>query len=77
MVTVGVSNVEYLAPIHHGEIVEITAAVTANGRSSVHVAVEMIAEELLNGTRRLTGRGSFGLVAVDDQAAPKPITHKE
>lgn len=67
MVTVATQNVSFEAPVHHGEIVEISAQVVAVGRSSVTVDVEMVAEELLSGDRRRCGSGRFILAAVDDE----------
>jgi acyl-coenzyme A thioesterase PaaI-like protein len=45
MVTVGVEEVSYQAPVRQGEIVEIAAEVSRVGRSSVTVEVQMYAEE--------------------------------
>ena len=72
-VTVRVDEVEYLAPVRHGEIVEVTAAVVATGRTSMTVRVGMVAEELLSGARRLCGRGRFRFVALDEDGAPVPV----
>ena len=76
MVTVGVEEVAYEAPVRHGEIVEVAAEVSRVGRSSVTVEVEMIAEELLSGSRRRTGRGRFVFVAVDDDGRPLSVDHE-
>lgn len=65
MVTVGVEDVAFTAPVRHGEIVEIAAEVTAVGRSSVTVEIEMTAEALLSGARTPTGRGRFIFAAID------------
>jgi uncharacterized protein (TIGR00369 family) len=65
MVTVAVQDIDYEAPVHRGEIVEIDAAVIETGRTSVTVQVEMYAEELLTGDRRRCGNGRFVFVAVD------------
>lgn len=73
MVTVGVEEVSYEAPVRQGEIVEIAAEVSRVGRSSVTVEVQMFAEELLSGSRRRTGRGRFAFVAVDADGRPVPV----
>jgi acyl-CoA hydrolase len=73
MVTVGVKDVAYESPVRHGEIVEITASVTATGRTSVTVDLEMIAEELLSGLRHRTGRGRFVFAAVDAEGNAEPL----
>ena len=66
MVTKAVTDVEYRAPVHHGEIAEMTAAVVEVGRTSVAVEVEMTAEVLLSGERRSCGSGRFTFVAIDE-----------
>ena len=73
MVTVATENVAFEAPIHHGEIVEITATVADVGRSSIAVDVEMTGEELLSGRRRRCGTGRFVLVAVGDDGRAVPL----
>jgi acyl-CoA hydrolase len=73
MVTVGVADVAYVAPVHHGEIVEIATRVEATGRTSVTIEVAMVAETLVDGTRRECGSGRFVFVAVDDEGAAVPI----
>jgi len=73
MVTVGVADVVYTAPVHHGEIVEILAHVAERGRSSITVEVAMVAEPLLGGSRRACGHGRFSFVAVDERGRPVPL----
>jgi acyl-CoA hydrolase len=71
MVTVGVDEVAYEAPVHEGEIVEVAARVAGVGRTSVAIEVEMSAEALLTGERRRCGGGRFTFVAVD--AGDRPV----
>lgn len=66
MVTVGVKEVAYEAPVRHGEIVEIIASIAGTGRTSVTIDVEMIAEALLSGERRRCGRGRFTFASVEE-----------
>ena len=73
MVTAGVHEVHYKAPVHQGEIVEISAEILAIGRTSVQVAVEMVVEELLTGNRTVCGHGRFAFVAVDQHGTPAPV----
>lgn len=76
MMTVAVENVRFVAPVRHGEIVEIIARVAATGTTSVTVDVEMLAETLLSGTRRQCGTARFVLVAVDEDGRSTPIHHR-
>lgn len=73
MMTVAVENVRFIEPVHHGEIVELVAVVPNTGRTSVTVDVEMFAEALISGERRLCGTARFVFVAVDDDGNATPI----
>ncbi|WP_298271870.1 hotdog domain-containing protein [uncultured Bradyrhizobium sp.] len=66
-------KVEFHDPVRVGELVELTARVERVGRSSMTVAVEVIAEALISGDRRTAMRGSFEMVAVDEQGRPTPV----
>jgi len=72
-VTIAVDQVDYVAPVRHGEIVEVLARVVATGRTSMTVRVSMVSEELLSGERRLCGKGRFVFVAIDDAGNPIPV----
>lgn len=66
-------KVQFHEPVRVGELVELTARVERVGRSSMTVAVEVIAETLITGRRRVAMRGSFEMVAVDDAGRPTPV----
>ena len=72
-VTIAVDQVDYVAPVRHGEIVEVLARVVGTGRTSMTVQVSMVSEELLSGERRLCGKGRFVFVALDDEGRPAPV----
>ena len=73
MVTVASDRVEFKVPVRAGQLVELVARVTKVGRTSVTVGVDMFAEEVATGERRLATSGSFVFVAIDDQGNPTPI----
>ena len=73
MVTVASDRVEFKVPVRAGQLVELVARVTRVGRTSVTVGVEMWAEDVASGERRLATSGSFVFVAVDDEGRPTPI----
>lgn len=66
-------KVQFHEPVLVGELVELTASVERIGRSSMTVAVEMVAETLVTGRRRVAVRGSFEMVAVDATGRPTPV----
>ncbi|MBX9910582.1 MAG: acyl-CoA thioesterase [Beijerinckiaceae bacterium] len=67
-------KVEFHEPVRVGELVELTASVSRVGRSSMTVTVDVVAEALVSGRRRLAVRGSFEMVAVDAAGRPVSIT---
>jgi acyl-CoA hydrolase len=66
-------KVQFHEPVRVGELVELTARVERVGRSSMTVAVEVVAEALVSGRRRVAMRGSFEMVAVDESGRPTPV----
>src|SRR6188768_782248 len=73
MVTVASDRVEFKVPVHAGQLVELVARVAHVGRTSVTVGVDMYAEDVASGRRRLATSGSFVFVAIDDDGRPIPI----
>lgn len=72
VVTAGCERIDFAAPARIGEMVEAVGRVVRTGRSSLGVEVELHAEALLTGERRLCTRGLFNMVAVrqgGDEAA--------
>ena|ERR1700761_6165206 len=66
-------KVQFHEPVKVGELVELTAQVQRVGRSSMTVAVEVVAETLVTGDRRIAMRGMFEMVAVDGAGRPTPV----
>jgi len=64
-------KIDFHMPVRVGELIELDARVARVGRSSMTVEVEVTAEALLTGERRLAMRGSFEMVAVN--AVGKPV----
>jgi len=63
-------RIKFHQPVRVGELVELSADVTRIGRSSMTVRVELTAEALLSGERRLAARGDFQMVAVGLDGRP-------
>jgi acyl-CoA hydrolase len=66
-------KVQFHEPVRVGELVELIARIERVGRSSMTVAVDVIAETLTTGHRRIAVRGSFEMVAVDEAGRPTPV----
>ena len=73
MVTVASERVEFKVPVRAGQLVELVAKVSEVGRTSVRVGVDMYAEDVATGDRRLATSGSFVFVAIGEDGRPVPI----
>lgn len=67
-------RVDFESQIQKGEIIELAPLVVSAGQTSMNVTVELWAESLHTGDRRLCGTGEFVMVAVDDRHRPTPIS---
>ena len=73
LVSVASERVDFRAPVHEGEIADVSAHVVATGRTSITTEVEIHGEELLTGVRRLAARARFVYVALDEAGRPTPV----
>ena len=70
MVTASSERIDLKCPVKHGQLVEVIGRIAKRGNTSVTVAVELFAEDLLTGDRKLCAEGNFVLVAVDENSRP-------
>lgn len=73
VVTAGVDRMNFLVPLHIGELVTFKAAVNAVWRSSMEVGVRVDAENPRTGDERHSNSAYFTMVAVDDQGRPVEV----
>jgi acyl-CoA hydrolase len=73
VVTAGVDRVNFLYPIHIGELVTFSASVNAVWHTSMEVGVRVEAENPLTGEVRHTNTAYFTLVALDPQGNPARV----
>jgi acyl-CoA hydrolase len=73
VVTASSERIDFHVPVRQGQLAEVVGRVSRTGRTSMTVEVELWAEDLLTGTRELCTKGSFVLVAVDQDGRPIPI----
>ncbi len=67
-------RVDFHMPVAVGQLVELVARVERVGRSSMTVIVEVVAETLGKKDRKVAMRGSFEMVAIDENGRPLAIT---
>ena len=73
VVTASSERIDFHVPVRQGQLAEVVGRVRKTGRTSITVEVELWAEDLLTGARKLCTKGSFVLVAVDDHGRPVAI----
>lgn len=71
--TAGVDGLEFLHPIKVGDMIILKSRVTATFRTSLEVEVEVFAEEIVSGRRRLTSRAYLTFVSIDAEGRPQPV----
>ena len=72
VVMAALNEIDFAAPIHVGEMIEISARVASVGRTSMRVAVTLCAEDLQTGVRRQATIGEFIMVALGEDGKPTP-----
>lgn len=73
VVTARSEEVSFRVPVRKGQLVELLARIVKVGRSSMHVVVEMTAEDPLTGDRRVCTTGRFVMVALDSNGTPTDV----
>lgn len=66
-------RLDFIAPAHAGEVVEIDARVVRSGRSSLTVEAQMHAENPETGERRHCTSASLVFVAIDEEGRSMPL----
>jgi acyl-CoA hydrolase len=73
VVTAGVDRVNFVVPIHIGELVTFSASVNAVWHTSMEVGVRVEAENPLTGEIRHTTTAYFTMVALDADGNPTAV----
>lgn len=72
-VTVSIDKVDFVAPVRHGDLLDLTGRLHFTARTSMEIYVEAFREEPLSGERELVCEAFFSFVAVDEAMNPTPI----
>lgn len=73
VVTACAQRISFHTPINVGEVIYSRATIIHVGRSSMEVEVEVEAENVTDGEKRLAASGIFTMVAVDENWHPSPV----
>lgn len=69
-VTVYVGGIRFYHPVRIGQLVEVTARLVHTGTSSMHIAVDVHAQDVRTGARNKTTHCIIVFVAVNDAGEP-------
>jgi acyl-CoA hydrolase len=73
VVTAGIDRMDFLYPIHVGELVTFSASVNAAWRTSMEVGVRVDAENPRTGEARHTNTAYLTMVALDEEDNPTAV----
>ena len=72
-VTASVDHLDFLNPIHVGELIVLESQVNRAFTTSVEVGVEVFSENLITGGRKHTTTAFLTFVAIDESGKPSPV----
>ncbi len=73
-VTASIDRVDFLKPVYVGSALVLNARLTYVGKSSMEVEVKVESEDLVKGTRTITGTAFVTAVALDKGGKPVPVS---
>ncbi len=73
VVTASIDRLDFLSPIHLGDVVILQAQVNYAARTSMEVGCRVETEDPKTGARRYTTKAYLTFVAVDAEGHPRPI----
>jgi acyl-CoA hydrolase len=73
VVTVSVDHLDFLHPIHLGELIVLESQVNRAFRTSIEVGVEVFSEDFVTGTREHTTTAFLTFVAIDEGGNSRPV----
>lgn len=76
-VTVSIDKVDFMAPVHEGHMLDLTARIHFTARTSMEIYVEAMAEAPHTGERTLVCEAFFSFVAVDENMRPTDVPQVE
>jgi acyl-CoA thioesterase YciA len=71
--TVAIETMEFLAPIHLGDLISVYGRVERRGRTSMAIRLDVVAERERGKTRVNVTTGVFTFVALDENFRPTPL----
>ncbi len=72
-VTANIDHIDFIYPVHIGDLLEMRGRLNFVGKSSMDVGVEVFAENLETGDINFAGRATVTMVALDNSAKPVEV----
>jgi len=72
-VTASTDSIDFLCPIHQTDSVCVESFVTYTGKTSMEIFCKVIAEDMLNGERRIAATAFLTFVALDEDKRPVEV----
>ncbi len=72
-VTASFDQVDFIAPVHVGDLVEVTGEISGVGRTAMEVFVTVMAAGIRGEPRRLVMQGHVTMAALDSDGRPTPV----
>jgi acyl-CoA hydrolase len=73
VVTASIDRLDFITPVHLGEVVILQAQVNWSGRTSMEVGCRVETEDMRSRQRRYTTKAYLTFVAVDDKGEPRSV----
>jgi acyl-CoA hydrolase len=73
VVTASIDRLDFLSPVHVGEIVVLQAMVNYVERTSMEVGCRIETEDMRTGSRRYVTKAYLTFVATDERGRPRPV----
>lgn len=73
VVTASVDHMDFLHPVHVGELLILQSSVNRAFHTSMEVGVKVLAKNMITGERRHTSSAFVTFVALDNDGRPKPV----
>lgn len=73
VVTASIDRLDFLTPVHVGEVVVLRAQVNYVARTSMEVGCRVETEDMRTQTRRYTTKAYLTFVAIDGQGEPRSV----
>src|SRR5437868_6933918 len=73
VVTASMDHIDFLAPVHVGDLLILKSSVNRAFHTSMEVGVKIFVENYINGTRRHVASAYLTFVAVDQQGRRLPV----